>query len=457
MKISRYRAKSLKAAIDKARTDLGSEAKVIHVRQLDNTLSSGVNSSSFIEDKVEIIAAIDDNTDGNDSPTRDVSGQRLTTNVYPDYIPPPAKDETNKTNDIQDRSVMAGRTSAKSYTNQRDMLLQGNEISDDEPSEEDILENESKLNQAAANMDARDETNWLRNEHNRRSTGPIMGPIMGPIVKSNRRILQMLHECCSRNQVNTDIIYNILSLLNDDNIAVLEDKFRNKGFPVVGNLEADFPRAYLSFYFNREINVSDGLDISKRTVILIGPTGVGKTTTLAKLAAQYRFQLEKSVGLITIDAYRIAAIDHLKTYAQIMSIPLKVALTPKELERCIKDYRDKDIILIDTPGRSQFNAGALRELMNFLDAAQPADTHLLIAVSMKESDAYTVVENFAPQYVCQLIFTKLDETSAFGSILNICTKVGKPVSYLTTGQNVPDDIEVAKVDRIVGCFLGGRL
>ncbi len=188
-------------------------------------------------------------------------------------------------------------------------------------------------------------------------------------------------------------------------------------------------------------------------ILLTGRPGVGKTTTLAKLAAQYRFHQEKAIGLISIDAYRIAAIDQLKTYAQIMSVPLKVALTPQELERCIEDYSNMDIILVDTPGQSQFNTGALNELGRFLEAAQPADTHLLIAVSMKESDTYVVAENFAPQHVRQLIFTKLDETTSFGSILNICTKVGKPVSYLTDGQNVPEDIEIAQVERMVDLLL----
>jgi flagellar biosynthesis protein FlhF len=114
-----------------------------------------------------------------------------------------------------------------------------------------------------------------------------------------------------------------------------------------------------------------------------------------------------------------------------------------------------DIILVDTPGRSHLNADALNTMEGFLKAAQPADIHLLIAVSMKESDAYEAVEKFAPNYVKQFIFTKVDETSSFGSILNICTEMGKPISYLTTGQNVPDDIEPARADRMVDLLLSG--
>ena len=272
---------------------------------------------------------------------------------------------------------------------------------------------------------------------------------------NNEHILQVLQDCCSKNQVDHDITYEILSLLNNNegNIALArKQKLERSKIGSSSHWLPKAPRDYMALFMDRQVRVSGGLDMSRKTAIFIGPTGVGKTTTLAKLAAQFRFQYGRSVGLITIDAYRIAAIDQLRTYAQIMSIPLKVALTPEELEQCIREYGDMDVILVDTPGRSPFNTDALHSLQGFLEAAQPADTHLLIALSMKESDAYMVTENFMPQYVRQIIFTKVDETSSFGPILGICKKMEKPVSYLTTGQNVPDDIEAAQVERMVDLF-----
>ena len=272
---------------------------------------------------------------------------------------------------------------------------------------------------------------------------------------NNEHILQVLQDCCSKNQVDHDITYEILSLLNNNegNIALArKQKLERSKIGSSSHWLPKAPRDYMALFMDRQVRVSGGLDMSRKTAIFIGPTGVGKTTTLAKLAAQFRFQYGRSVGLITIDAYRIAAIDQLRTYAQIMSIPLKVALTPEELEQCIREYGDMDVILVDTPGRSPFNTDALHSLQDFLEAAQPADTHLLIALSMKESDAYMVTENFMPQYVRQIIFTKVDETSSFGPILGICKKMEKPVSYLTTGQNVPDDIEAAQVERMVDLF-----
>ncbi len=263
------------------------------------------------------------------------------------------------------------------------------------------------------------------------------------------RALHALQKCCSRNQVDADITYDLLSLLDDNRSKIgAAPGLTGKG------AEDMTARDYMAHFITKQLNVSGSLDAARRISVLIGPTGVGKTTTLAKLAAQCRFQQKKTVGLITIDAYRIAAIDQLKTYSQIMSIPLKVALTPEELQQCISDYSDMDLILVDTPGRSQFDSDALDSLQDFLEAAQPADTHLLIAVSTRESDAYTVADNFAPQYVRQLIFTKLDETASFGPILNIGRKIGKPISFLTTGQNVPDDIEAAQIGRMADLLLG---
>jgi flagellar biosynthesis protein FlhF len=112
-----------------------------------------------------------------------------------------------------------------------------------------------------------------------------------------------------------------------------------------------------------------------------------------------------------------------------------------------------DLILVDTPGRSHLNKNEVKNIEEFLEAAQPADTHLLISASTKDNDAYTIVETFAPEYVQKLIFTKLDETLSFGSILNISVKLKKPISYLTTGQNVPDDIRLADIDFLVDLFV----
>ncbi len=442
MTINKYYADTLKAAIDKARADLGPEAKVVHVRQLDKYSAHGVKSSDPNGGKIEIIAAIDDEEgiDSSETSTKDEKNTKRQAQLPKSskqssgYIPTPTRGASESTREHRSTSRNSLENVSSSY--EKTFLK----------SLKERIPRDDSANAAAGPKQQMGGRSPEAYTVPRQRTSPEPSQDSRRDATDKEYILEVLHKCCSRNQVDASIMYELISLLND----------KHKISAANGGSSLVTPRDYMSYLIADLIGTSGGLDAFTRTAILIGPTGVGKTTTLAKLAAQYHFQEEKSVGLITIDAYRIAAINQLQTYAQIMSIPLKVALTPEELEQCIMEYDDMDLILVDTPGRSQFNGDALNVLQEFLEAAQPADTHLLLATSTKESDAYAVAASFAPEYVRQLIFTKTDETAAFGSILNICKRIGKPVSYLTTGQNVPDDIEVAQVERMADLFLNTK-
>jgi len=178
-----------------------------------------------------------------------------------------------------------------------------------------------------------------------------------------------------------------------------------------------------------------------RIVALVGPTGVGKTTTIAKLAANFKLRENKSVGLITIDTYRIAAVDQLRTYANIINVPLRVVLSPPELREAVGAMRDLDIILIDTAGRSQRDRIKLSELKSFLDAAQPDETHLVLSSTASQGNLRANLQEFSSLRVDRIIFTKLDEAVGVGILLNVMGALNHAVSYITTGQNVPEDIE----------------
>lgn len=190
------------------------------------------------------------------------------------------------------------------------------------------------------------------------------------------------------------------------------------------------------------------------TIALIGPTGVGKTTTIAKLAASYKLRHGKRVALITCDTYRIAAVDQLRTYANIISMPLKVVLTPLEMANACAELADHDAILIDTAGRSQRDASRLDELARFLEAANPHQTHLVLSSTSNESVLRDAVDRFANLKPDHFILTKLDEAVNFGVLLNIAQRISAKLSFVTMGQEVPDHIEHGSADRLAGLVLG---
>jgi len=195
----------------------------------------------------------------------------------------------------------------------------------------------------------------------------------------------------------------------------------------------------------------------KKVIIVIGPTGVGKTTTLAKLAANMVLNEKKKVGLITSDTYRIAAVEQLKTYSEIIGVPLSIIYTPGEILNAIENYSDKDLILVDTAGRSHKDKYQLMELKTLINSSIDYEVYMVISATTKFSDCIEIIKNYSFLDNYKLLFTKLDETSAFGVILNVAYITKKPISYITTGQSVPDDIEIADNGKIINCLLGDKL
>jgi flagellar biosynthesis protein FlhF len=198
-----------------------------------------------------------------------------------------------------------------------------------------------------------------------------------------------------------------------------------------------------------------GEDGRPLTIALVGPTGVGKTTTVAKLAASYKLRQGRKVGLITSDTYRIAAVDQLRTYANIIGLPLKVAMTPGEMSAACSSLSACDVVLIDTAGRSQNNHGRIAELAEFLHAAKPHETHLVLASTASETVMAATAEQFGAVKPNRLIFTKLDEAVGFGVLVNIIRKVNAKLSFVTTGQEVPDHIEPGQPERLARLILDG--
>ena len=176
-----------------------------------------------------------------------------------------------------------------------------------------------------------------------------------------------------------------------------------------------------------------------------------------KLAASYKLRHGKSVGLITADTYRIAAVDQLRTYAGIIGIPLEVVLDPSDIPAAIEKQRAHDIVLVDTPGRSPRDASRLEELSRVLGALGPCRKHLVLSAGASEPVLRSAAERFGTLGPDALIVTKADEAGALGVLLDILRLTDLPLSYLTTGQEVPDDLETARPERLARAVLDGGL
>ncbi len=194
-----------------------------------------------------------------------------------------------------------------------------------------------------------------------------------------------------------------------------------------------------------------------KVIMLVGPTGVGKTTTLAKISAQYRYNpnwgVRPKIVFITADLYRLAAVEQLLKYTEILGVELEVTYSPDEVRQALAKHKDAHLVLFDTAGTCQRNMPQMSTLAGIVEASHPSEVHLVISSTTKYSDMVDVVDHFMEVHPSRLIFTKIDESTTYGPLLNTMVKYKIPISYLTTGQNVPEDIERARPERIAKLLL----
>lgn len=261
-----------------------------------------------------------------------------------------------------------------------------------------------------------------------------------------KKFRQLIYDTMVENEVDEKYLEKVMEEI---------DKIQKPNMPFDYLLASIYQRMILKFGKTEE----DGEVSQKpRIITFIGPTGVGKTTTIAKIASRYVVDQKKQVALLTLDTYRIAAAEQLRTYANILMVPFRVVYTEEELAMAIQDFQDYEYILVDTPGHSPQNKeqlGNLKRMLAQIKRAAECRFYLVLSATTKYRDLIRIADSYRQIADYQLIFTKLDETEALGNLLNMRLYTDATIAYVTHGQNVPDDIEPFNPQKTVKKLLGG--
>jgi flagellar biosynthesis protein FlhF len=390
MRMKRYRAASMADAVAAIRAELGGRAVILHASEVKRGPLGLLGKPA-----VEVVAAVDDS-----APSRPTAPR-------PAAAPRPRDRPAGRPTASPPGQVERGDGAARPPV--------------DASALRDMRQHVLELRQALGELV-------------RHSQWPGMNRLAPPLVELYQRLLEQEVEPSLAQELVATVDGELSLRASGDQATVLDclAKHLRRMMPTAGPL-APVPG-------------------EPTIVFLIGPTGVGKTTTIAKLAAGLRLERHR-VALITCDTYRIAAIPQLRTYADILRLQLEVAYTPDDLTARVVDHLESDFVLVDTPGRSQRNGDQLADLRRFVQAVPARRTFLTVAAGARYRDTLDVVDRFGAIHYDGLLVTKLDETTTYGPILNLLHQTGRPLTYLTDGQNVPQDITVASSDGLAAMLI----
>ena len=434
MTIKKFQGKTKEEAIEKAKAELGENAVVMNIKEIK---PKGV-FQSLKKSTYEVTAAMEEKENYVDSGLALKNAQKMHETINM------TADEPIKIPLVKEEPM----DQAKAEQSAIEFLKRNAELLKNESSQKttDDSERTERIEEKLENLQSILEKQYSENQEKAKEEQEFM-KAAGSKKNENLAFIKVLYETLIDNEVNEKYVNQIMDEL---------EKVNWNGNSVDYILSNVYQKMILKF------GTPHGIDLSgKKPKILffVGPTGVGKTTTIAKVASKLKVEQGKKVAFLTADTYRIAAAEQLRTYANILDTPLNIIYSPEELNQAVEKLEDFDVILVDTAGFSHKNVEQkedIRRLIKSVDVKYDSEVYLVLSATTKYKDLIEISDVYKEISNYKIIFTKLDETTTYGSILNIKLYSKAEVSYITNGQNVPDDIEVFNSQKIVKRLLGGR-
>ncbi|UKS29870.1 flagellar biosynthesis protein FlhF [Paenibacillus sp. HWE-109] len=434
MRVKRYVVDSMPDALQKIRTDLGKDAVILNTKEI----RTGGFLGLFGKKKIEVIAAID----ASNAAANAASQQRV---AAPQMQQPRVQASANNLQAVKQQTHMS-----------------------DFPDVPDVFAPVSAAREPVAVKTAH-EAPAAPLYAAQQSYSPVS--VNAPnrpnakdehLLEELKQMKEMMHKLTKAADVSNlpEPLQVIEQRLYDQEVDALLVRqiidetladFELADEPVTEEAAKQIVKSKLGQVFQSD--KSKQISLNTRVVHFVGPTGVGKTTTIAKLAAEQVLKYQRKVGFITSDTYRIAAIEQLKTYATILNVPLEVVFSPQDLSKAFHNLADCDIIFMDTAGRNFRNEMYVSELNSLLKTQGNSETILVLSLTTKYRDMRAITNNFNKFKLDKVIFTKMDETDSYGAIVNIVHEFTLQISYVANGQNVPDDITEMNEWQIIDLLL----